>query len=399
MKRINIISLVVCVCLLLIAFFLRYEQKKNMQEDRTIKVGFLYVNDESAPYTYNFIMAQNAIEVKYQDRVEIFVENNVPEENVAEGLERLVKKGCDLIFTTSYGYQFTAKEFAEKYPDIQFCVATGDLANKDVKLDNYHNFMGRICEGRYVSGVVAGMKLKEMVEQGEIKPEQAVVGYVAAFPYAEVISGYTAFFLGIRSVMPTATMKVRYTNTWSDYMTEKREAKKLIEDGCVVIGQHSDTVGPAEACEESEQQYHVYNVGYNQSMMDVAPTSTLVSTRINWEPYMCAAVEAVLAGKDIEKYVDAKIVGNDACGGMAEDWVRMVELNTTNTDQSYADKMEDVISDIKRGKIDIFKGPYKGVDPEDPNDTIDISGGFEENEHGSAPEFHYVLQDVIEIEE
>ena len=399
MKRINLISLAVCVVMFLLGWFVKFEYKRQSNELDSIKVGFLYVNDESAPYTYNFILAQNAIEEKYQDRVQVFVENNVPEDKGAEGLERLVAKGCNLIFTTSFGYQEAAKEFAAKYPDIQFCVATGNLANTEPVYDNYHTFMGRVYEGRYVSGIVAGMKLQEMIEKGEISKEQALVGYVAAFPYAEVISGYTSFFLGVRSVVPNATMKVCYTNSWSNYMTEKRMAKQMIEEGCVVIGQHSDTVGPAEACEEAEMPYPVYHVGYNQSMMDVAPTTTLVSTRINWEPYMDGAVDAVLHGKKIEKMADAEIHGRDACGGMREDWVKMVELNPINTDQKYEEAIEDAVEKLTRGKISVFKGPYTGVDPFDASDTIDLSRGFEENEHGSAPEFHYVLDDVIVVEE
>ena len=399
MKRINLISLTVCVAMILLGWFVKCEYKRQSKEVDSIKVGFLYVNDESAPYTYNFILAQYAIEEKYQDRVQVFVENNVPEDKGAEGLARLVDKGCNLIFTTSFGYQEAAKEFAAKYPDIQFCAATGNLANTEPVYDNFHTFMGRVHEGRYVSGIVAGMKLQEMVEKGEIGKEQAVIGYVAAFPYAEVISGYTAFFLGARSVMPNVTMKVRYTNSWSDYMTEKRMAKEMIEEGCVVIGQHSDTVGPAEACEEAEMPYHIYHVGYNQSMMDVAPTSTLVSARINWEPYMDAAVNALLHGKKIEKMLDVEIHGRDACGGMRENWVQMVELNPINTDQRYEEAMDEAEEKLTRGKINVFKGPYTGVDPFDANDTYDLTHGFEENEHGSAPEFHYVLNDVIEGEE
>ena len=159
--------------------------------------------------------------------------------------------GCDLIFTTSYNYGTVTKEFAEKYPGIEFCMATCANANEEPVLKNYHTFMGKIYQGRYTAGVAAGMKMKELIKEGVITEQQAKIGYVAAYPYAEVISGYTAFLLGVRSVVPDAVMTVRYTNKWNDYRTEKKYAKGLIDEGCVIISQHSDTAGPATACEET----------------------------------------------------------------------------------------------------------------------------------------------------
>ena len=154
-------------------------------------------------------------------------------------------------------------------------------------LPNYHTFMGTIYQGRYISGIVTGMKLRELIEQKKLTPAQAKIGYVAAFPYAEVISGYTAFFLGVRSVVSEAVMTVSYTNTWSNTTTERKLAEKLIDEGCVIIAQHSDTTGPATACETASTRDGklVFHVGYNQTMTDVAPTTSLVSTRINWTPY------------------------------------------------------------------------------------------------------------------
>lgn len=260
MKKVYLVTL--CTCLVVIAlvsasvYFLRDEEKE-------ITVGFVYVGDASTAYTSNFIDAQEAIQTKYGDQVKVIALNNVAEGTEREYLQQLVDAGCDLIFTTSYNYGTVTKEFAEKYPGIEFCMATCANANEEPVLKNYHTFMGKIYQGRYTAGVAAGMKMKELIKEGVITEQQAKIGYVAAYPYAEVISGYTAFLLGVRSVVPDAVMTVRYTNKWNDYRTEKKYAKGLIDEGCVIISQHSDTAGPATACEETAAGTPVYLVSYN----------------------------------------------------------------------------------------------------------------------------------------
>ena len=244
------------------------------------KVGFVYIGDDSEAYTANFIAAQTAIEKEFGSSVKTMAKYNVAEDAIEDPLVELCEAGCDIIFTTSFGYGETAKELAAQYPDIQFCQAT--CANADKDTANYHTYMGTIYQGRYVAGIVAGMKMKELIDAGTITEDKAKVGYVAAYPYAEVISGYTAFFLGVRSVVPAATMEVNYTNSWGDYDTEKTMATAMIEDGCVIISQHSDTEGPAEACEDaSKNGTTVFHVGYNQSMVDIAPDRSLISSRLD----------------------------------------------------------------------------------------------------------------------
>ncbi|MBR6223046.1 MAG: BMP family ABC transporter substrate-binding protein [Lachnospiraceae bacterium] len=399
MKRNDIVSIVVCAVILLGVFIFNSTVFKNSSELKTIKVGFVYDGDESAPYTYNYIRAQKAIEANYGDNVETIVKSNISEEEGENSLKELVSEGCELIFTTSYGYGEAAKKLAEAHPEIEFCEATCDNADDKPFCSNYHTFMGEIYSGRYISGMVAGMKLKELIESGKITRDQAKIGYVAAFPYAEVISGYTAFLLGIRHIVPEAKMTVRYTNNWTDYTLEKKYAEALIEEGAVIISQHSDTIGPAVACENSSVSHPVYHVGYNDSMLDVAPTTSLISSRINWTPYMLSAVEAVLKGEKIEKVVDAKVFGNDCSAGFERNWVQMVELNTLIAAEGTEDMIEKSIEDFKKGRITVFEGDYTGTDPFDPNDKIDLKGGFVENEKSSAPTFHYVLDDVITIEE
>ena len=398
MKRIYIITISSALLVILAAFGLHLLTKDD-GEQRTITAGFVYVGDTSTAYTGNFVKAQKAVEKKYGDRVRTIARFNVTEGSEDGILKELVEEGCDIIFTTSFGFGEKAKQWAAKYPKVQFCQSTCSNANEEPKLSNYHTYMGAIYQGRYISGVAAGMKLKQLIEEGIITEDQAKVGYVGAYPYAEVISGYTAFFLGVRSVLPSAEMTVKYTNTWGSYALEKKYAAQLINEGCVIISQHSDTTGPAVACEEVKGKHVVYHVGYNQSMADVAPTTYLTGCRINWEPYISAAVEAVLSDKDIEGSLDANINGNDAGAGFDQSWVQMLEVNELIAAPGTKEEIEKLIGRFKKKEINVFQGDYTGVDPDDPKDVISLEKAYHENEKSSAPTFHYVLQDVIHVEE
>lgn len=371
---------------------------KSSEADQ-VKVGFIYDGDAATPYSANFMRAEEALKNELGDRVTVIPIRNVSEADSEAHIRSLAEAGCDIIFTTSYGYEETAKSLAHEYPDVEFCQATGDNANTDPVLPNYHTFMGEIYEGRYISGVLAGMKLHEMISAGTISAEEAVVGYVAAFPYAEVISGYTAFFLGVRSVVPDAVMKVKYSNTWSGYAVEYQLAKELIEEGCVLISQHSDTIGPAVACEEAHGQGKtVIHVGYNTSMESVAPATSLVSCRIHWNPYILAAVKAVMNNEKLEAAVPGHVHGNDVGAGFERDWVQLLNINDAVAAKGSDARARELIDQFRNGGIEVFKGPYTGVNPYDETDTIDLSGGFQENADRSSPAFAYVLDDVIEIE-
>jgi len=398
MKRIYTITVLSALTAILVAFSIKRIWFAE-EEQKHIKVGFLYVGDASASYTCNFLKAQNSVEQLYGKQVEVSAKYNIAEGNETAALQELLDEGCGLIFSTSYGFGEATKKFAQTYSDVQFCQATCANANEEPLLDNYHTFMGEIYQGRYISGVAAGMKLQELIEAGKITPEQAKIGYVGAYPYAEVISGYTAFFLGVRSVVPQASMTVIYTNTWSGYAAEKEAAKELIEEGCIIISQHSDTTGPAVACEDTDKSVIVYHVGYNQSMANVAPTTHLTGTRINWEPYITAAVGAILSDKTIEDCLAANIHGNDAGAGFEKGWVEMLEINEIAAAKGTQQKIEELIEQFKQKKIQVFKGEYIGINPYDDTDTYDLSKGYTENETSSAPTFHYVLKDVITIKE
>ncbi|MBO5153484.1 MAG: BMP family ABC transporter substrate-binding protein [Eubacterium sp.] len=397
-RRENLIAAVSALLIIFVIVGIRFAFFAEEAEQR-IKVGFVYVDDESTAYTYNFIQAQNALETTYGEQVETIAKYNVPEGKETTALQELADSGCNLIFTTSYGYGEGTKKFAVDHPEIQFCQATCNDANTEPVLENYHNFMGEIYQGRYLSGVVAGLKLQELIEEDLITPKDAKIGYVGAFPYAEVISGYTAFFLGVRSVVPETVMTVKYTNSWNDYALEKKYAQQLIGEGCVIISQHSDTAGPAVACEQTDASQNVYLVAYNQSMADVAPTTYLTGCKINWEPYILAAAGAVLNGKKIEECVNGTVHGQDVSAGFEEGWVEMLELNGVIAAQGTIQKIDETIEGFKQGNIHVFQGDYIGVNPYDGNDTYDLNQEYPENENSSAPTFGYVLKDVIKIEE
>ena len=383
-------------------FYLCFHVIAKDYSDKSLKAGFIYIGDTSTAYTYNFYVAQKELEESFGDKVTTIAKFNVPEnkKEVARAVEDLITNNCNIIFATSFGYEEFIKEYAQKYPQIQFCQATGVLANEAPVLPNYHNFMGIIYEGRYISGIVAGLKLKELVETRKILPAQEKIGYVAAFPFAEVISGYTAFFLGVRSVMPDAVMSVMYTDSWNNYFIEKKCAQKLIEEGCVIISQHSDTTGPAIACEEASMNNGtvVYHVGYNQSMIDVAPTTSLVSSRINWSHYILGACNAVLKEKPIESVVKGTVYGNDIGAGIQNDWVEIIGLNELITAPETVEKIEAAKKQFKSGGASIYKGNYLGVNPYNPSDIWNLNTPFIENQKRSAPSFCYVLQDVITVE-
>ncbi|MBO4898970.1 MAG: BMP family ABC transporter substrate-binding protein [Lachnospiraceae bacterium] len=398
MKRVYIITSITCL-VILAAFLCIFKVFYPTAGRDDLKVGFIYDNDQSTPYTYNFSLARDAVEKKYGDRVEIFTCSNVLDEEMEEPLRELADEGCDIIFFN--GYSELVRELAPEYPDIQFCQTSYmDMSDQTVPA-NYHTFKGEAYQGRYVSGIAAGMKIKQMISEGTITADQAIVGFVAAFPTSEVISGYTAFILGVRSVVPQAVMQVCYTETWSSYALEKSSAQLLIENGCVVLSQHTDTIGPAIACEEAmEDGIAVYFVGYNQSMSEVAPGTSLVTSRIDWEPYVLGAVDAVAMNREIEKTVLGRIHGTDISAGFDKGWVVMDDLNLQVAAPGTQEAMDSAIEQFKRGEAGfVFQGDYIGINPESSADTYDLKNGYIENENTSYPLFHYLLKDVVTIVE
>ena len=396
MKRVYITTIVTTL-LVVAAFSMVYSVWDGAVRVDALKVGFIYENDESTPYTYNFMLAQEALEARLPGRVKVYTHTNVPEDESVDAIHALVQDGCTIIFTNNYSDQFA--EAARQYPGIQFCQTSYNAGVHENTPPNYHTFNGAIYQARYVSGIAAGLKLRDMIDSRVIDADQALVGYVGAYPSVEVVSGYTAFLLGVRSVVPEATMRVRYTRAWSSYSREKASARALIDEGCVVIGQHTDTIGPAMACEEAKGDRPLIHVSYNQSMVDIAPSTSLIGTRVNWVPYVVGAVEALLEGREIEKSVPGSAFGNDMCAGFDHGWVELTELNRQLAPYGVEEKLIKAIDGLRKGSLEVFRGNYTGVDPDHPGDTIDLNQGYKENAGTSWPTFHYLLNDVITVED
>lgn len=397
MKRVYISVALTCLAVLSASFGWVHIVNPSGTREHLI-VGFVCDGDESTPYTYNFTMARDAVEKKYGDQVELLTRSNVMDSQIADVVQELTGKGCDILFFN--GYSELVAQLALDYPDVQFCqVSYMDMSDKAVPV-NYHTFKGEIYQGRYVSGIAAGMKIQEMILEGAITEEQALVGFVASYPTPEVISGYTAFLLGVRSIVPQAVMRVRYTGSWSNYVQEKSAAQQLIDEGCVVISHHTDTIGSAIACEEAASEGRIiYHIGYNQSMTEVAPRTALVAVRTCWEPYVVSAVDALIRHKNIEATVSGHVHGTDISAGFESGWVEMVELNQQLVAPGTQETMNSVINQFRRSNGDfVFKGNYIGINPDNPNDTYDLKLGYVENEISSYPTFHYILSDVIAIE-
>ena len=303
-----------------------------------VKAGFIFLHDENSTYDLNFLNA--AKEACEKLGIEYMTKTNIPEGQEAyEAACELADAGCNFIFADSFGHEDYIIEAAKEYPDVQFSHATGTKAHTE-GLDNFHNAFASIYDGRYLAGVVAGEKLNEMIANGDITEDQAKMGYVGAYTYAEVMSGYTSFFLGARSVCPSVTMDVTFTGSWYDETAEKEAANKLIENGCVLISQHADSMGAPTACETAG----VPNVSYNGSTEAACPNTFLVSSRINWEPYFEYAIKCVADGTPID---------TDWCGSLETGSVELSSLGTAVA-AGTAEAVEAAKADLIAGKVHVF---------------------------------------------
>lgn len=321
-------------------------------KDPEFKVGFLMLHGEDSTYDLNFINAarQAKKELGLSDKQVIIVTDVDETNDCAVKARDLVDRGCDLIFADSFGHGPFIKTVAKEFPDVQFCHATGTGAHDADAPANLHNAFASIYEGRYLAGIVAGMKLNEMITAGTITASQAVIGYVGAFNYAEVISGYTSFYLGARSVCPSVTMKVTYTNKWYDIAGENTAATTLISAGCKLISQHADSTGAPAACEQAG----VPNVSYNGSTEAVGPNTYLVSSKINWVPYFKYIIQQAMDGKAIDK---------DWVGTISNDSVQItsVSSNAAEGTQAAVDAAKAKLVDGTLNVYDTTKFTYSGL--------------------------------------
>ena len=364
-----------------------------------LKVGFIFLHDENSTYDLNFMNA--AKEACETLGVESVFKTNIPEDQSCyEAAAELADAGCNIVFADSFGHEDYIIQAAKEFPEVQFCHSTGTKAHTE-GLDNYHNAFASIYEGRYLAGVAAGLKLNEMIDNGDFAAEDAKIGYVGAFTYAEVVSGYTSFFLGARSVCPTATMEVTFTGSWYDETAEKEAANKLIANGCKLVSQHADSMGAPTACETAG----VPNVSYNGSTISACPNTFIVSSRIDWAPYYEFVINAVANGETIPA---------DWTGTLATGSVVLTEVNEAAAAAGTADKIAEVKAALEAGTIHVFDTATFTVGGEtltsymadvdtDPNYEADteviIDGYFHESEMRSAPYFDLRIDGITLLDE
>ena len=366
-----------------------------------VKVGFITLHDENSTYDKNFIDAakEACANLGLVENEDYFIKTNVGEtEQCAEVAADLVDAGCNIIFADSFGHEPYMIEVAKANPEVQFCHSTGTRAHTE-GLANYHNAFASIYEGRYLAGIAAGLKLNAMIEAGDIKAEEAKMGYVGAFTYAEVVSGYTSFYLGAKSVCPTVTMDVTFTGRWYDETLEKEGAEKLIQGGCKLISQHADSLGAPTACENAG----VPNVSYNGSTQAACPNTYIVSSRINWAPYYEYAIKAVMDGTAIDV---------DWTGTLATNSVVLTDLNTTVAAEGTAEAIAAATEKLEKGEIHVFdcstftvKGEtltsyMADVDAGDnaPDTEVVHDGYFAESEKRSAPYFDLEIDGINRLD-
>ena len=362
-----------------------------------LKVGFIFLHDKNSTYDLNFIKAADAA----CEKLGITGAQKLYKTQIPEGQEAydaavdLAEQGCNIIFADSFGHEPYIIEAAKKYPNVQFCHSTGTKAHTE-GLSNYHNAFASIYEGRYLAGVAAGMKLNDMIANGYITEDQAKMGYVGAFTYAEVISGYTSFYLGAKSVCPSVTMDVTFTGSWYDETAEKEGANKLIANGCVLISQHADSMGAPTACETAG----VPNVSYNGSTQAACPNTFIVSSRIDWAPYYEYAITAAMNGEAIDA---------DWTGTLATGSVVLTDLNENVAAEGTAEAIADATAKLESGELHVFDCSTFTVDGQpvtsymadvdtDPDYTPDTEvvqdGYLAESTARSAPYFQLMIDGI-----
>ena len=362
-----------------------------------VKLGFIFLHDENSTYDLNFMNgAKEAIAALGLTEDQYLFRTNIPEGQEAyDAACELADAGCNIIFADSFGHEDYIIQAAKEFPDVQFCHSTGTKAHTE-GLANYHNAFAAIYEGRYLAGIAAGLKLNEMIDSGKITADKAKIGYVGAFTYAEVISGYTSFFLGARSVCPTATMEVTFTGSWYDETAEKEGAQKLIKNGCKLISQHADSMGAPTACETAG----VPDVSYNGSTEAACPNTYLISSRIDWAPYYEYAIKAAMNGEAIDA---------DWTGTLATGSVVLTDLNENVAAEGTAEAIADATAKLESGELHVFDCSTFTVDGQpvtsymadvdtDPDYTPDTEvvqdGYLAESTARSAPYFQLMIDGI-----
>ncbi|MBR1891384.1 MAG: BMP family ABC transporter substrate-binding protein [Clostridia bacterium] len=374
--------------------------------NKDIKVALITLHDENSTYDKNFIDAfKAAIAAKGLTEANYAITTADEKAECYDKAAKFARDGYTAVFADSFGHESFIMQAAEEFPDVQFYHATGTHAHTEKDLPNFHNAFASIYEGRYVAGVAAGLKLQSMYETGALTTKNFKVGYVGAWPYAEVISGYTSWFLGVKSVIDTIegatlNMEVRYTNSWYDETAERTTAQALIDMGCQLISQHADSMGAPTACETAG----IPNVSYNGSTEANCPNTFIISSRINWQPYFELMLNAAMGGS---------AVPNEWTGTFASGSVELTALGATAPAAGTQQKLEAVIAQLEAGTLKVFdcskftvggkKLTSYTADVDDAGDfkgeteVVKTEGGvtyFAESYYRSAPYFDVIIDGI-----
>ncbi len=397
MKKILALVLALALCLTAVAVV-----AETPAIDPEFKIGVILLHDEKSTYDLNFLngIKEAQAELGLTDEQVKIIPNIAESEDCKNAALDLVDEGCKVVFADSFGHETYLLDAAKECPDVQFCHATGTMAHTAGQ-DNFHDAFASIYEGRYLAGVAAGMKLNEIKAAGNLKGDVPMIGYVGAFTYAEVISGYTSFYLGAKSICPDVIMKVQFTGSWYDEMEEKSAAEALIAAGCDLISQHADSMGAPQACENAG----IPDVSYNGSTIESCPNTFIVASRINWAPYFKYIIEQGSKGEAIDV---------DWTGTIATGSVVLTDVNTAVAAEGTVEKMEEVKAGLLDGSIKVFDTATEGfitkdgaalasymadVDTDDaftPDTEVVADGYFHESEFRSAPYFDVQI-DGIEL--
>ena len=399
MKKITALLLAMVMVFALCACGNNSDDKKtdDNADASKIKVGFIFLHDENSTYDLNFMnAAEAACKNLGLDESQYVFKKNIPEDQKCyDAAAELAEEGCNIIFADSFGHESYIIEAAKEFPNVQFCHSTGTLAHTE-KLANYHNAFASIYEGRYLAGIAAGLKLNEMIANGDFTADEAKMGYVGAFTYAEVMSGYTSFFLGARSVCPTVTMDVTFTGSWYDETAEKEAANTLIKNGCKLISQHADSMGAPTACETAG----VPDVSYNGSTEAACPNTYLISSRIDWAPYYEYAITKAMNGETIDA---------DWTGTLATGSVVLTDLNENVAAEGTAEAIADATAKLESGELHVFDCSTFTVDGQAmttymadvdtdadraPDTEVIVDGYFAESTFRSAPYFDLQIDGI-----
>ncbi len=404
MKNLKKILAVVLALVMITATFAACGGKET--GDDSIKVALICLHGDASTYDKNFIDAfKEACANKGLTADDYTIVTDIPEDTDCYDQAADLAETCDLIFADSFGHESYMIQAAKEFPEVEFCHATGTMAHTE-KLANFHNAFANIYEGRYLAGVAAGMKLVELYgdENGKVSDENAKIGYVGAHPYAEVISGYTSFYLGAKSVVENATMEVRYTDSWYDEAAEKTTALALIDNGCKLISQHADSMGAPTACEEK----NVPNVSYNGSTEAQCPNTFVIASRINWAPYFEYIIDCVKNDKAID---------TDWTGTLETGSVEITAVGSAAAEGTQA-KLDEVTAKIKDGSLKIFDCSKFTVDGKaltsyladvdtdaaftpdtEVVETVDGVTFFNESAKRSAPYFNIIIDGITAVTE